>query len=472
MELIARVAFPIFLGERKFVLWYISAAILGFLVYALVFFSDQFFVLPIALIGLVYLYLSVRFPIVWIVTSILLHIPLFLQSSGEVTTLEELIGFYIYGVLGIWFVNKLIVRRETILNSRIDRALLLFLLLSFASVILAIQNESDMGRWFREAAVFLGYLFYFPVREVIRKDRRNLSLILAAFILACLVIGGNNLINYRSSIVKAVAYWQIWGSRKVTSTTFFLAAVVGGGTLFFFVRSWFWRLVAGILTAFFSVVLLVAFARGFWVAAILALGLAFLLMDWKRKRRFLATSVFVVGLTVLSAFLVLGTLTNPFLKSVSTRFLTLEATTADRSLHNRNIESAAVLEQISTSPLLGHGLGASFKTYNLFSKEHVESWYVHNGFLFLWFKLGLIGLLLFLYIYMSMMGRSYRFFREEEEPWRKGFGLATLCILFSMLVVSYTSGQFYERAPVLICGLLWGGAAAGRSADDEDQGEG
>jgi len=83
------------------------------------------------------------------------------------------------------------------------------------------------------------------------------------------------------------------------------------------------------------------------------------------------------------------------------------------------------------------------------------SYYAHNGYLYLWYKLGILGLLSFLSFYFLKLMIIIKSIRIEENPLLKKILQAFLFILISFLIISITSPQFYHKPSILIMSIIW-----------------
>ena len=70
---------------RKPVLILFGVLQAGLLLCLSFYYPDYIWYFPLALLGVIYFWLSLRYPLLWVSTVILLHIPLFLQKSEEIT---------------------------------------------------------------------------------------------------------------------------------------------------------------------------------------------------------------------------------------------------------------------------------------------------------------------------------------------------------------------------------------------------
>jgi O-antigen ligase len=224
-------------------------------------------------------------------------------------------------------------------------------------------------------------------------------------------------------------------------------------------------LLAFVLTA---TALIATFSRGFWIGTIVALFFLFLLLDRSKKILVLAGALGLLITVVGVLWLFAGDLGQAIVSTIGSRFLSSGKALEDVSFANRLVESAAAFDAILKSPILGHGLGSSIHYFSLLNELTVESWYLHNGYLFLLFKVGFFGTLLFLGFYGSVLLRGLKAARatkgnSELSPVLRG----TWAALASFVIVTITSNVFIERESLLLISL---GSAFLMNMHDEHQG--
>src|SRR5690606_27464777 len=77
------------------------------------------------------------------------------------------------------------------------------------------------------------------------------------------------------------------------------------------------------------------------------------------------------------------------------------AATNDISLYNRFRESGVVLDLIAKNPIVGHGAGVGYLFFEIGRSGTDTDSFVHNGFLGVWYKWGIWGLIALVYFWLS-----------------------------------------------------------------------
>ena len=435
------------IGKRE-LLWLVAVPAIVIAVWLIV---GDILYLPIAIIAALTLYWSVRSARIWLTLVILGHAVLFGQKTEGVSIFEAAFALFLFGILSLWFLDRLVIKRGSLITASGDFAFLLFVLLASLSVVFALASESKMFLWLREYLVFLGFLLYFPLRDALR-DSTGRWWIYGAFFLLALGIAIKNFLQYRTGALVASYLWELVGARQTANEPLFMA----GAAIWMVSDRRAIRLLCFVLVSMFSLALVLTFSRGYWVGAFVG-GIVLFSFGEKRERRKLAGLVLVVGVSAIGIMLVF--FHEIFSALISTVFLRLFSTAGaaqDISLANRLVESAAVWSAIWTSPIMGSGLGAEYTFYSLLRKTTLHTIYVHNAYLYLWFKLGILGLVAFLASYGGKILAGVRLALGHRDHPRRPLLLSAVAILIAMLLISITSPQFYARDSVLIITLCWG----------------
>lgn len=388
----------------------------------------------------------------WLSIIVFGHIVLFLQRTTEISISELVFGIVSYGYLVAYLVDRVAVRNGLLVTAAGDRPLALFFLLAPASIVPAMLFGNDLGLWARELLVLAGLLLYFPLREAFG-TRGGRTVVLMTFALLAAVMAVRNIVEYGARL-DAIRYaWELVSGRQTAGEPLFMAMVVwSGASLGVASRV---RSKAVSLTAFvlFSLSLAATFSRGYWVGTLLALFIVVVLLRKQERMRMMAILSLVVVGGVSVAWLILGDRFGAVAAILMSRLFSAGFALEDVSFLTRLEESRAVLAHIAGNPVMGYGLGAEFAYYNPLRGFTYTNAYVHNAYLWLWYKLGAAGLLVFLALYLAKLKAGLFMIRHLEE--HRALGVTAVALLAGMMVISLTSPQFYARDSVLIIALCW-----------------
>ncbi|HEY9188737.1 MAG TPA: O-antigen ligase family protein [Ignavibacteria bacterium] len=441
-----------FFSQKKilFILFVIEIPILSYLIY---YYSPYIFLFPIILIfGIIFYFTLINFEF-WILTSIISFAPLIAIKSEGITIFEIAIAFYIFIPLALWLIKKLFIEKERINKNISDFFLFLFYFICLSSIILTIINNFSVLLWFKEIIVFSCYFIFFPLREYLTENKYRIKKVLISFGIMSTIIALYNLYQYRSRLALATQFYQVWGSRVGTTEQVFMFCILVIIAIVFLIKSKKIKSILLLLVGLFLTSLILSFTRSYLIFTILGIIYLWFLFEKKDK---IKVSIWVTIFLIISfftMFILFDNLSKFIFQALINRFLTAKSN--DISIIQRVIETEAIIKQIFQNPILGWGLGAAFRRYDLFFELHIMSYYAHNGYLYLWYKLGILGLLSFLSFYFLKLMIIIKSIRIEENPLLKKILQAFLFILISFLIISITSPQFYHKPSILIMSIIW-----------------
>lgn len=408
-------------------------------------------IILVAVLGILALGFILKSTERWLYVAIPAHLILFLNPHGDLTSLPAAIayGALFYPGLFLWYAKKLI-RSERIIENWGEFALASFLGFACLSIAWASYYNFSTIKGIREFALFFGYLMYFPIREYVAE--KGWERILWILLSVCAVAAIYGVVKYKMSISIAEYFWQVIGSREALNEPLFMSALI---ILFGFVAARRYKLfLITALIALNAVALALTFSRGYWISAIIGIALLAFVTPGNPRRTILTLSVLSTLAVVVVAEIMFPRVFTDLIQGLGVRLAKVSLN--DISLENRFVESAAVLKRVALSPIIGYGLGAEFTFFNIITKLSETTWYIHNAYLFLLYKFGIVGTALYLSSYFYMLIKTALFaFRLNDESIRVIL-MSLVCTMCVMLIVSVTSPQFYDRVAILILTTIWG----------------
>lgn len=205
-------------------------------------------------------------------------------------------------------------------------------------------------------------------------------------------------------------------------------------------------LIAILITNFICLIL--TYERTFWVATILGMGFVVLKSAPGRRAKALLTgaltaTMLLAGLAALSP--------NDF-SAAKERLISLGQYNNDDSVRTRVVETRHVVNEIDRSPLLGSGLGATIFWGRAWQDVPPEAtWYSHNGYLWVIWKIGLAGgACLFLLLGWATFARP----PPGQSPLAATLRVGSQASLFVLLLSSFTFPSFNGLEITAVMGLL------------------
>jgi O-antigen ligase len=410
------------------------------------------YVLPVVLLGVAYVAWSYPRPVTAMVTVILLNIVL-IEQSEQISPLEICVGIYSYGYALYWFLSKIFLQRRKIFSGVADLLLAAFITLAAVSVILLVARQGSVDWWFREMITIAGLGFYFPAKDAMQTER-GLRSLLIAFLILSVGIAVYNLISYRTASLTASYLWELWSGRKAFGAGFFFGSAVLLMSIFLHLRGLLWKLLAVLGFVLTALALAFTFSRGFWIGTTFGIAVLLLLVEQRRRMELLLT-VSLGGL--LAAFIVLvfaGNLGDAILRAISTRLFTSSSFTQDISLANRIAETQWALKLFAESPVIGYGYGTLVPHYNLILGVTEYSNYLHNSYIYVLVKVGILGAVLFFGFLGTVIVQGFRRARSSTyTPLRDSVIRGSTGTLCGLLLIAMSSGVFIEKIAILVIAL-------------------
>lgn len=420
--------------------------------------------LPVLIASVALYFLCLSSLRVWLPLLIISHLALFVQRTEGVSLSEVGFAALFFPILLIWFFDRLFIRKEEILRDKGDKFLILFVSVAVLSIVPALLLGNKLFLWLREFLVLSSFLLYFPLRDVL-KDEKGRKLIYGSLFLLALIVAVKNLVLYKSGIALATYMWEIWRTRQTANEPLFMTMLIGSVAYWMTEDQLKKKLGALLVASFFALALLFTFSRGYWLSSIIGLGILFIMAKKNERRKLVFFGFLVSIIGVVALFLFLPDIVFSFLTAVFGRFFSTAAVARDISVANRLIETEAIWKLIISNPIVGYGLGAEFSFYDLLRKVTHVTEYIHNAYLSLWFKLGFVGVAVFVVAFLHRIidGVQIALFDNVPQSMRPFF-LSSIAILIAMIPISITSPQFYARDSILIISICWGTIVSARQS--------
>ena len=123
-----------------------------------------------------------------------------------------------------------------------------------------------------------------------------------------------------------------------------------------------------------------------------------------------------------------------------------------RSLEIRRLENKYALEQIAKHPVLGIGLGNTYRP--IFWKDDTLTYYMENGYYWILMDMGIPGLLFFMMFYLRFLVRAYMNRNAINDDFLRsaltGFMLSGIGIL-PMVIVNPIFMQWFSIVVISLC---------------------
>ena len=209
----------------------------------------------------------------------------------------------------------------------------------------------------------------------------------------------------------------------------------------------------------------ISFSRGYWFGLLAALPATALVYAgrgagararWRRVAAVGALAATLAAVATIGTSLTYGW--SDVAALIGTRFRSsFEMKNSSESASNvyRLLEYVASYRLIRSSPLVGHGMGLDLRIRNPLFHATSRQWYVHQAYLWLWLKQGLVGLLLLLVILWQGCWSGVRGARSPD-PEAAVWGLTAAGATLFLAVVNLTTFHLAQVNSTTLQAVMWG----------------
>jgi len=418
---------------------------------------------PGLILGVLLVTRAVRYPLLNLGLLLVLF-ALASRNEGGIGIAEVAFAAYYVPYLLCWYVTRLFVFREPLVQQRGDLAVLGLLGLALLGGVYGAVAGAHPSVLMGELGSFSLLAFYFPFREIAVRDRKGLNWLLGALVVLGVIAVSRNVFAFVQVLTSAPDLRGIAIARVVVNEVLiYFAATAALGGMLYLSRGTSMRRVAwhGAFLLCAVGVVLTQF-RAFFLGLAVACAVAFLLTDGKRRLHLLAAAVFALVTMGAMAYAAIGDLFVVFMVGIFERTLSIgTASQDDISFINRFFEYERVWELIRERPLLGHGFGVEFGFYDAIDQATWTKAYVHNAYLHLWYKMGLVGLGIWCYVCALASWRGFWALRRGGDDVSRAAGVFVLCSLAGLSVAALASVLFNTDTimPLAICLAVGAGLA-------------
>jgi O-antigen ligase len=387
----------------------------------------------------------------------------FLISSYDergLGVLEVLYGLVSMGYLSLYVGVRMLSAPARLVQTSSEAGLLFFVVWSLFSMAWAPIYGARLPEMLGDLSGVMMLLFYFPARDLASRSRRGAYAVAGVVLFIGLAATLRNIFNYRAIILSAVMEWQQNLGRVTTNEVF----LVFSGLLLLALAAAAERPrvrhLALILVPLPVAALVITQSRAFWVDFAFGVLLLMIRLQGPARRRVLVTTSLGVACVSAAVVVMFPTAIDAIVSGLLHRVSSLgSAATTDISLRGRFYETAAVWRLIQQNPALGHGLAAPVFFYEIISDVTLRRPFMHNGYVGLLFKGGLIGTLPLLFSLGAFIVRAWRLRVDRLPPGLRALGAFCGPALVAILPSSATSIHFYLADTMLMTALAAGLAA-------------
>ncbi len=213
--------------------------------------------------------------------------------------------------------------------------------------------------------------------------------------------------------------------------------------------------IIAVVVSFFSLIL--TFSRHWWVAFVFSI-LLIMMFNLKRNiRRMLGNVLLLIffGFGAFGIFLFRIGPVNNYLNLIALRGKSLVSFEKIENWKKRTVENKYAVEKILAHPLSGIGFRRAYRP-QIFGPLDTNLWYVHNGYLWILLKMGLLGFVPFVWFSYLFVKRGIRNWNKLEDRFFKGIVLGSVCSYLGIALANLASPHFMESWEVAGIMLFFG----------------
>ena len=339
--------------------------------------------------------------------------------------------------IGVMFFALLSVLKDRVVlpQTPLDRPVTVFLLLVISSCAIGLYLGHSTSQLLRDVRYPLYYGLFFIVTAFFERGRQ------AGFhyviVLIAAVVGLEYLVEFLSELNLSIS-----GQFHRVARTEGLLLPVGTllvAALWLYAPGRHGRLIGAIALVPIALAFILTVGRGMWISATAGfLALAFLFIrDRQRVGLRGGWSLLFVPVIVLVIGSTFETLADTGVGAVATRRLgRVQTFDEDRSISSRLISYRVAVTKIARRPVLGGGHGETV-TFPVIMTEipHIATLgHVDNVYLTLLLRMGIVGLLAFLWIYARGMRLAYRLFQTSPDDGVRFYAAGFFAVYTAMLM--------------------------------------
>lgn len=383
---------------------------------------------------------------------------LLFDSGGSDHPAEFIYDAYLVLYIAMWYGRR--IGRVRIVETAMDRIAAAVIGLAGLAVVLGLVYGSDALLTVKESLSLVPLALYFPVRSLCTHHERGPAIVANSLIALGIAATAFTVYMTISRLMSATAVWEILRVRASGTEVQIMVALVLAGVAVGTSRRRSHTLLATAVLGTLLGGLILTKSRGYWLGAVVGLGVVWLASRPALRGRLTLWGTVGAALMAIVALIVAGDLVVTLFAGIVERLGSISAAGTDLSLLNRFRESTAVWREVRDAPVVGHGLGATYRYFSIESGTTRVWNYIHNGFAALFFKQGIVGFVATLLLWAGAVWRGLRVYRRfpAAPVAAGGLALGASAAMVSVFSTAYTSDPFYIVPYVTVTTVLIGAA--------------
>ncbi len=456
-------------GSQKVLLSLFSGVIVGLMIIKL-----QWQVVVFILVG-IYCVLVIRKPL-WGILSILV-VTSSIFEEGTLPVINIGIGnFHIVDLVLLFLLFLIIIKMmlgqiTTLKHSPLDWFLVAFWLAAIIALFVAVFRFGvPVKNALSELRIITFYMVFFLVTNLVRtkeelkllmKGAIGLASAIAIFMLAQSILGDSfSLVSARVESLSTAGVVHESVIRVITpGTNLIFVTLVTSLSILIVSRFKKKQLFLSINIVVLFVGIILSYNRNNWVAIILMVMILFFIVPTHSRIKIIfGTSgiVFIAFLVVIWAGINNGRLME-YLNSTSERFTSLfngNDLYEKDTLLDRKIENEYAFKKIRSHPLLGIGLGNSYRPFEEWNPK--INLYIHNGYWWILMKTGFLGFIPFLLLGINFLLRGFLMWHKTADEFLRGMVIGNTLAFLALCISATVAPVFMQWQTSPVIGMILG----------------
>ena len=434
-----------------------SILFLVFLLGGIVFlsiYSNMWMLWAGAFAGVMILMINISWPRTWIYTVAVIF-PYFVQSSEEGFQVTDfLIGVYMQGILLAWIIWQLTVAKKKLVRNTADWFVLFFFFAYPLFIINTALAEADVMLAVRQYVIMFAILYYFPIREYF-SEKKHLLILLGIFFVGIIITDLYQFYTYYQRAFLEITYAFQLGRSVRTNQNIYTAAAVYGLLFTLYIKKFKHQILMAGFTFINVAALIISYSRAYWLVFILQLLILFIYISKKNKIKLLLYIMILSLIVFLTIIIIFPDFWQILVEMIELRFLSAAQGTEDVSMNMRLYEWQGAIEQILLKPIGGSGPAVEFTFYNPHLLESFTTHYIHNGYIYYAFHVGIPMAVVFFIPQVYYTAVSFYRAWYAKDIFYKYLLVASGCALVMYLTTSFAATVYISRDGSFVLALVY-----------------
>lgn len=340
----------------------------------------------------------------------------------------------------------------------IDYVLAMFLLMTVLSAFhgfLKGNNSYFLRIEFQFVIMYIAYfLFLFCVRTV-----KGIKYFYFVILLVSIIASFEFI--FQSFIVNGFSFQRI-STQQIHLAQIIIPLLVG---FILYTKSWKYKMLCFGLLMPILFMTLISLTRALWVGVFVAI--IFMIFQYRQKGQSKIESFFKMLMSIVSIGLIVvvlmfamkGSRGSQVDASMGARVQTFGEMGSDLSLLIRYFEITNILDKTSENPIIGLGLGATILQNIASLGRFGEANYVDNAFIWIYWKMGLVGVFLYLMFLFLFFKRSLGSLKKlQDNDIRKLYLNSIVAGITGLCLISLTNSSLINYRFNIIWAIMFASA--------------